>query len=47
MSNDGLGNYRAIVAELDFNAEGCVALSPDMLAALDITDGEPIRVIAL
>ncbi len=47
MSNDRLGNYRAIVAELDVNAEGPVALSPDMLVALGVTDGERIRVVAL
>jgi len=47
VSNDGLGNYRAIVAELDINTEGCVDLTPDMLAALDATDGERVRVIAL
>jgi arginine N-succinyltransferase len=47
VSNDGLGNYRAIVAELDVTAEGSVALTPDMLAALGIIEGEQIRVIAL
>ena len=47
VSNDSLLNYRAIVAELDLDAEGAVALSPDMLAALGITDGERVRVVAL
>ena len=47
VSNDSLLNYRAIVAELDLDAEGAVALPPDMLAALGITDGERVRVVAL
>lgn len=47
LSNDGLGNYRAIVAELDVSAEGTVSLTPQMLAALGITDGERARVVAL
>jgi len=47
VSNDGLGNYRAIVAELDVNAEGPVALTSDMLAALEIAEGERIRVVTL
>lgn len=47
VSNDGLGNYRAIVAELDVNAEGPVALTADMLTALDTHEGERIRVVAL
>ena len=47
VSNDSLGNYRAIVAELDVGADGPVALSPAMLTALDIQDGARIRVIAL
>ncbi|SDA39316.1 arginine N-succinyltransferase [Pseudomonas sp. NFACC15-1] len=47
VSNEHLGNYRAIVAELDVGADGPVALSPAMLTALDIRDGARIRVIAL
>ncbi|MDB6446036.1 MULTISPECIES: arginine N-succinyltransferase [Pseudomonas] len=47
VSNDRLADYRAIVAELDVAAEGPVALTPDMLAALDIDEGERIRVITL
>ncbi|MDO7899037.1 arginine N-succinyltransferase [Pseudomonas citrulli] len=47
VSNEGLGNYRAIVAELDLDAEGPVGLTPDLLAALDVAPGEPIRVVAL
>jgi len=47
VSNDGLGSYRAIVAELDVRADGPVGLSPDMLVALGVTDGEPVRVVTL
>jgi arginine N-succinyltransferase len=47
VSNDSLGNYRAIVAELDVGSEGTVTLTPGMLAALNITDGQQIRVVAL
>ncbi|MCE0464597.1 arginine N-succinyltransferase [Pseudomonas uvaldensis] len=47
VSNDDLGGYRAIVAELDVNAEGPVALTPDMLTALEITEGERIRMVRL
>lgn len=47
VSNERLGSYRAIVAELDVDADGPVALSPAMLAALEIQDGARIRVIAL
>lgn len=47
VSNDGLANYRAIVAELDVTAADSVALTPQMLAALDVRDGERIRLIAV
>ncbi len=47
VSNERLGGYRAIVAELDVNADGPVALSPAMLTALDIQSGARIRVVAL
>lgn len=47
VSNDGLGDYRAIVADLDVNAERCVGLTPEMLAALGVTDGERVRIVAL
>ncbi|MBC3374378.1 arginine N-succinyltransferase [Pseudomonas sp. SWRI92] len=47
VSNDGLGNYRAIIAELDVNAEEPVSLHPDMLAALGIAEGDRVRVVSL
>ncbi|KPH01709.1 arginine N-succinyltransferase [Pseudomonas sp. RIT-PI-q] len=47
VSNDSLKDYRAIVAELDYNAGQSVALSDEMCAALHVTDGSPIRLIAL
>jgi arginine N-succinyltransferase len=47
VSNDGLGNYRAIIADLDIDAEGSVRLPPDMLAALDVADGDRVRVVSL
>jgi arginine N-succinyltransferase len=47
VSNDGLANYRAIIADLDLDAEGFVRLSPDMLAALDVADGDRVRVVSL
>jgi arginine N-succinyltransferase len=47
VSNDGLAGYRAIIADLDVSGEGPVALHPDMLAALGITEGERIRVVSL
>jgi arginine N-succinyltransferase len=47
VSNDALKDYRAIVAELDYNAGQTVVLSEDMCAALNVTEGSPIRLIAL
>ncbi|WP_030140080.1 MULTISPECIES: arginine N-succinyltransferase [Pseudomonas] len=47
VSNDGLAGYRAIIADLDVSGEGPVALHPDMLVALGITEGERIRVVSL
>ncbi|MGF6109045.1 arginine N-succinyltransferase [Pseudomonas sp. ADAK2] len=47
VSNDSLKGYRAIVAELDFIAGQPVGLSAEMCAALNVTDGSPIRLIAL
>lgn len=46
-SNDSLKDFRAIVAELDYNAGQPVGLSAEMCAALNVTDGSPIRLIAL
>lgn len=47
VSNDSLKGFRAIVAELDYNAGQPVGLSAEMCAALNVTDGSPIRLIAL
>ncbi|UZE21907.1 arginine N-succinyltransferase [Pseudomonas sp. B21-056] len=47
VSNDSLGHYRAIVAELDVGSEDPVSLTPEMLTALEVTDGQQIRVVAL
>ncbi len=47
VSNDALKGYRAIVAELDYQAGHPVGLSADMCRALNVTDGSPIRLIAL
>lgn len=47
VSNDSLKDYRAIVADLDYSGEPSVVLSADMCAALNVTEGSPIRLIAL
>ena len=47
VSNDSLKNYRAIVAELDVQAGQPVQLSAPMCAALNVTEGSLIRLIAL
>lgn len=47
VSNDSLKDYRAIVAELDYNAGRSVVLSADMCTALNVAEGSPIRLIAL
>jgi arginine N-succinyltransferase len=47
VSNDSLRDYRAIVAELDYITGQPVGLSADLCAALNVTDGSPIRLIAL
>ncbi|MHC8411891.1 arginine N-succinyltransferase [Pseudomonas sp. Hz4] len=47
VSNDSLKDYRAIVAELDYPTGQPVGLSAEMCAALNVTEGSPIRVIAL
>ncbi|KAA0959288.1 arginine N-succinyltransferase [Pseudomonas sp. ANT_H12B] len=47
VSNESLKEYRAIVAELDYNAGQAVALSDEMCSALNVTEGSPIRLIAL
>ena len=45
--NDSLKDYRAIVADLDYQAGQPVRLSGEMCAALNVTEGSPIRLIAL
>ncbi|MHC8380145.1 arginine N-succinyltransferase [Pseudomonas sp. LB3P14] len=47
VSNDSLMDYRAIVADLDYQTGQPVRLSAEMCAALNVTDGSPIRLIAL
>lgn len=47
LSNDALHGFRAIMAELDYQADQPLALTPAMCAALNVTDGSPIRLIAL
>ncbi|MHC8400451.1 arginine N-succinyltransferase [Pseudomonas sp. MDT1-17] len=47
VSNDSLTDYRAIVADLDYQAGQPVGLSAEMCAALNVTEGSPIRLIAL
>ncbi|MEO8643734.1 arginine N-succinyltransferase [Pseudomonas sp.] len=47
VSNDSLKDYRAIVADLDYQAGQPVRLSAEMCAALNVTEGSPIRLIAL
>ncbi|MET0846494.1 MAG: arginine N-succinyltransferase [Pseudomonas sp.] len=47
VSNDSLKDYRAIVARLNVQAGQPVGLSAEMCAALNVTDGSPIRLIAL
>jgi arginine N-succinyltransferase len=47
LSNDALHGFRAIMAELDFQTDQPLSLTPAMCAALNVTDGSPIRLIAL
>jgi arginine N-succinyltransferase len=47
VSNDLLKGYRAIVADLDYTAGHPVTLSPEMCTALNVSEGSPIRLIAL
>ncbi|MGE8068407.1 arginine N-succinyltransferase [Pseudomonas sp. NPDC089569] len=47
VSNDSLENYRAIVAELDYIAGRPLCLAPEMCAALKVSEGSPVRLIAL
>ncbi len=47
LSNDALHGFRAIMAELDYQPDQPLSLTPAMCAALNVTDGSPIRLIAL
>ncbi|MFY0728998.1 arginine N-succinyltransferase [Pseudomonas sp. NFX15] len=47
VSNDGLKDYRAIVADLDYTAGQPVTLDTTLCEALNVTTGCPIRLIAL
>ena len=47
LSNDALHGFRAIVAELDYQPDHPLSLTPAMCAALNVTNGSPIRLIAL
>ena len=47
VSNGSLRGYRAIVAELDFNPGQPVVLDAGMRAALNVSEGSRIRLIAL
>ncbi|MBX9409887.1 arginine N-succinyltransferase [Pseudomonas baetica] len=47
LSNDALHGFRCIVAELDYQPDQPLSLTPAMCAALNVTDGSLIRLIAL
>jgi len=47
LSNDALSGFRAMIAELDYQPDQPLSLTPAMCAALNVTDGSPIRLIAL
>jgi len=47
LSNDTLHGFRSIMAELDYQPDQPLSLTPAMCAALNVTDGSPIRLIAL
>ena len=47
VSNDALRGYRAIVADLEYTAGRPVPLSTEMCTALNVSEGSPIRMIAL
>lgn len=47
LSNDALHDYRAIIAELDYQPGQPLALTPAMCTALNVNDGNPIRLVAL
>ncbi|MGH8385092.1 MAG: arginine N-succinyltransferase [Pseudomonas sp.] len=47
VSNDSLGNFRAIVAELDYLTGQPLVLDAGMCAALGVAEGNQVRLIAL
>ncbi|MBC3269343.1 arginine N-succinyltransferase [Pseudomonas sp. SWRI81] len=47
LSNDALHSFRAVVAELDYQPDQPLSLTPALCAALNVTEGSPIRLIAL
>ncbi|NNA55500.1 arginine N-succinyltransferase [Pseudomonas koreensis] len=47
LSNDALQGFRAIVADLDYQPDQPLSLTPDLCAALNISDGSTIRLTAL
>lgn len=47
VSNDALHGYRATVAELDYQPDQPLALTPAMCAALKVSHGGNVRVVAL
>ncbi|MNR33127.1 Arginine N-succinyltransferase subunit alpha [compost metagenome] len=47
VSNESLTDYRAIVADLDYIAGQPVTLDAAMCTALRVTEGSPVRLIAL
>lgn len=47
VSNDALHGFRAIVAELDYQPDQPLSLTPALCTALKVTDGSTIRLTAL
>ncbi|PAW51493.1 arginine N-succinyltransferase [Pseudomonas moraviensis] len=47
VSNDALHGFRAIVAELDYQPDRRLSLTPALCTALKVTDGSTIRLTAL
>lgn len=47
LSNDALHGFRAIVAELDYQPDQPLSLTPALCTALKVTDGSTIRLTAL
>ncbi|MCF4994809.1 arginine N-succinyltransferase [Pseudomonas syringae] len=47
LSNERLQGFRAMVAELEHQPDQPLALTPALSAALEVTDGDTIRMIAL